>query len=106
MHLLAYNLIRMVMWHAAREHELDLHRLSFTGTLHRLRSALFWMMYRMPRKSRQSVAALLLLSVAQDIVPYRPDRVEPRRVKRRPKQYRLLVKPRSWYHCQGGQACA
>jgi len=105
MHLLAYNLIRMVMWYAAREHGRDLHRLSFTGTLHRLRSALFWMMYRMPRKSRQAVGTQLLRSVAQDILPDRPDRLEPRRVKRRPKQYGLLVKPRSWYHLQGGQAC-
>lgn len=106
MHLLAYNLIRMVMGYAAREHGRDLHRLSFTGTLHRLRSALSWMIYRMPRKCRQSVGTHLLRTAAQDVLPYRPDRLEPRRVKRRPKQYGLLVKPRSWYHRQGGQACA
>lgn len=106
MHLLAYNLIRLVMWHAARECGHDLHRLSFTGTLHRLRSALSWMMYRMPPKDRHAVGTLLLRSVGQDVVPDRPDRVEPRRVKRRPKQYRLLVNPRSWYRLRGGPACA
>lgn len=105
MHLLAYNLIRMVMLYAARQHGRDLHRLSFTGTLHRLRSALSWMLYRMPRKSRQSVGTQLLRSVARDVLPYRPDRLEPRRVKRRPKPYGLLVKPRSRYHLQGGEAC-
>ena len=40
MHLLAYNLIRFLMWQAARAHGRNLHRLSFTGTLHRLRHML------------------------------------------------------------------
>lgn len=40
MHLVAYNLIRLLMWQAAREHGRDLHRLSFTGTLHRRRDFL------------------------------------------------------------------
>ena len=39
MHLLAYNLIRLLMWQAAERHGCTLHRLSFTGTLHRLRAA-------------------------------------------------------------------
>lgn len=36
-HLLAYNLIRLLMRQAVREHGRSLHRMSFTGTLHRLR---------------------------------------------------------------------
>ena len=35
--------------------------------------------------------------IARDQLPVRPNRVEPRRVKRRPKPYSLLVKPRHWY---------
>ena len=32
--------------------------------------------------------------IAQDVLPLRPDRVEPRARKRRPKNYQLLNKPR------------
>ena len=38
MHLLAYDLIRALMWQAAREHGRPLHRLSFAGTMQRFRS--------------------------------------------------------------------
>jgi len=37
----------------------------------------------------------LLLSIARHQVGNRPNRLEPRRVKRRPKAYDLLTKPRS-----------
>ncbi len=36
----------------------------------------------------------ILLALASDLVPLRPDRSEPRAVKRRPKVYQLLTKPR------------
>jgi len=97
MHLLAYNLIRLLMWHAAREHQRDLHRLSFTGTLHRLRAALPLVMFHVRGGPRITVVEHLLLCIAADQLPHRPNRIEPRRVKRRPKQYSLLVKPRNWY---------
>jgi len=38
-----------------------------------------------------------LLNLARDLVPYRPNRVEPRAVKRRPKPFPLLTKPRHQY---------
>jgi hypothetical protein len=36
----------------------------------------------------------MFLAIARDLVPLRPDRIEPRAKKRRPKNYRLLTKPR------------
>jgi len=99
-HMLAYNLIRLLMWRAARTHGRNLHRLSFTGTLHRLRKA-------MPQMMTTSVTAelellgYLLAGIADDLLPDRPDRMEPRRRKRRPKEYSLLNKPRAWYHAHG-----
>lgn len=97
MHLLAYNLIRLLMWHAACEHGRDLHRMSFTGTLHRLRSALPLLLFQQELVGRMTLMQNLLQWIAEDTVPFRPDRNEPRRKKRRPKQYSLLVQPRSWY---------
>ena len=103
MHLLAYNLIRLLMWQAAREHGRDLHRLSFTGTLHRLRRILpAAMLLSSGRTARTAgLRASLLEWIAEDELPDRPDRYEPRRKKRRPKEYSLLNKPRSWYHQHG-----
>lgn len=106
MHLVAYNLIRLLMWHAARRHGRDLHRLSFTGTLHRLHVALPLMLFGVGgtqgqrRRVPTQVAGLLdllLTWIAGDLVPDRPNRIEPRRRKRRPKGYALLVKPRRLY---------
>jgi len=45
----------------------------------------------------KTVAALLdemLLAIARDLLPHRPGRSEPRAVKRRPKNYQRLTKPR------------
>jgi hypothetical protein len=103
MHLLAYNLIRLLMWQAARQHGRVLHRLSFTGTLHRLRRVLPLAMLLFARGAthRQHLSMCLLEWIAEDELPNRPNRCEPRRKKRRPKGYSLLNKPRSWYHTHG-----
>ena len=37
---------------------------------------------------------IVLASIAQAILPIRPNRVEPRAIKRRPKSQKLLTKPR------------
>jgi hypothetical protein len=94
MHLLAYNLIRCLMWQAAAEHDRPLHRLSFAGTVDRLNvmGPYLWLFASLP-KSRQ-LYELLIRWIAADTVPYRPNRLEPRAVKRRPKEYALMNKPR------------
>jgi len=99
LHLLAYNLIRLLMWRAARRYAKNLHRLSFTGTLHRLRRMMSFGVEG--RRSRTILYETLLQWIANDEVPYRPNRLEPRRKKRRPKEYSLLNKPRSWYRRHG-----
>ena len=103
MHLLAYNLIRLLMWQSASEHGRDLHRLSFAGTLHRLRSAWPMLALLSGRHAAHADALLgvLLQFIGDDPVPDRPDRLEPRRRKRRPKNYSLLQKPRETYRRQG-----
>jgi hypothetical protein len=94
MHLLAYNLIRSLMWQAAAQHGRLLHRLSFAGTLDRLNTLAPYLELhaRSPRAGR--LYALLLRWIAADLLPHRPNRLEPRAVKRRPKQYPLMNRPR------------
>lgn len=101
MHLVAYNLIRLLMWQAAREHGRDLHRLSFTGTLHRLRDVLPLVLRAVKQLDRERLLAQLRQWIADDELPDRPNRFEPRRRKRRPKEYSLLQRPRQWYRLHG-----
>lgn len=94
MHLLAYNLIRCLMWQAAETHRRDLHRLSFAGSVDRLNAALPYLWLFEGTAQTRRLYDLLLYWIAHDLTPDRPNRLEPRAVKRRPKQYDLLNKPR------------
>lgn len=92
-HLLAYNLVRAVMAQAANIANLLPRQLSFKAAL-QLLNAFEMNLRHCPRASLAQRHANLLASLAQCRLPYRPNRVEPRAVKRRPSQYRLLTKPR------------
>lgn len=94
MHLVAYNLIRRLMWQAAREHGRPLHRLSFAGTVSRLKAAMPYVCLYGGSVRAEALYQLLLKWIATDPVPRRPNRLEPRAVKRRPKEYALLNRPR------------
>lgn len=99
MHVLVYNLARVAMWRVAQQAGCDPRRLSFTGTLHRLRHALpLLFLHASPPVGAIELLRYLVDAIARDRVPDRPDRYEPRRVKRRAKPHDLLLKPRSWYH--------
>jgi hypothetical protein len=94
MHQIAYNLIRWLMWTAAQRHAADPQRLSFAGTQQRLLAVLPvrpWL--RSPRQ-QATLAVRLLRDIAADVVPNRPDRHEPRAIKRRRKSFPWLVHPR------------
>jgi hypothetical protein len=95
MHALAYNLIRGLMQDIAHSYQIHLHRLSFKGTVDALRQ---WReLFENAKKQKRTTCKLRRLfyqSIAKDLLPDRPDRSEPRVVKRRPKNFRLLTKPR------------
>jgi hypothetical protein len=91
-HLLAYNLIRGIMAEAARLGEVKPRRLSFTGSLHTVRSFEEDHLYD-PVRIRADLPRLLELIVKKRVGD-RPDRYEPRAVKRRPKPHPLLRMPR------------
>jgi hypothetical protein len=91
-HLLAYNLIRGIMAEAARVEEVSPRRLSFSGALHTVRSFEEGHLYD-PARIAADLPRLLEL-IGQKRVGDRPDRYEPRAVKRRPKPYPRLKLPR------------
>jgi len=95
MHAIAYNCIRGLMQHAAILYDISIERISFKGTSDTLRqwADAFNIHAGKPRKQAQMLDALLAI-IAEDTLPYRPDRSEPRAKKRRPKPYQLLTKPR------------
>lgn len=92
-HLLTYNLIRAVLAQAALEYGADPRELSFKGAV----QALAAFAERLLEADGETAAELyewLLLTIGAHQVGDRPDRVEPRARKRRPKEYPLLTKPR------------
>ena len=93
MHLLAYNLIRKLMAQAAARAEVCPRDISFKGTLQTLLAfaAAGW---SCPER-RNELYCAVLEAVATHRVNDRPDRVEPRAVKRRPKKQVYLNEPRS-----------
>lgn len=90
---IAYNLVRLTLLEAARKHQAPVERLSFKGALSTIRS---WtpLFAAAGEPKRHKLWAALLDSLADNPLPYRPNRVEPRARKRRPKNYQLLNKPR------------
>lgn len=91
---LAYNLIRLLMWRAAREHQVDPRWLSFAGTQQRLIAALPHLLACRTSRECRALVTTLLARIAADLLPQRPNRIEPRAVKRRPKNYRRLTRRR------------
>ncbi len=90
MHAIAYNLVRALVLEAALSHDVPIERLSFKGTLDALQA---WA-DRARRGGRRHARRALLARIANDQVPLRPGRREPRARKRRPKDYQLLNRPR------------
>jgi hypothetical protein len=91
MHLVAYNLLRRVMAEAARMHDLRPRDISFTGALQTVQA--FRAQGLLDRVVSPTIHATLLTAIASHQVGDRPNRVEPRAVKRRAK-HALLTKPR------------
>ncbi len=94
MHLIGYNLIRAVMLQSAHRHDAPLERLSFKGSVDAVRQYGTAISQAKTKAKAARLVRELLRVLAADLVPHRPGRQEPRAVKRRPKPYSLLTKPR------------
>jgi putative transposase len=91
--LLAYNLIRQTMLEAALRTPRSPRELSFTATLTKLAAA--WQLLAMMEDAwLVQMIDTTLADLTQHRVGHRPNRVEPRKVKRRPKAHKLLTEPR------------
>jgi hypothetical protein len=94
MFFIAYNLIRALMMEAGLIHDVPMDRISFKGTVDSVRQFSIAIAQARSRKQQNQLIAHLLEIIACDQVPDRPGRREPRAVKRRPKPYQLLNRPR------------
>ena len=88
-HLLAYNLLRTVMWRAGIRHQVNPLRLSVERAR---QEVVAW--YKVWGHHPGQGHSLLLRAVASHKIPHRPGRLEPRAVKRRRDKYPLMKKPR------------
>ena len=88
-HLLAYNVIRLLMAQAACNANVDPRSLSFKHTVQ------LWTEWTARGLSSTNDRQRLFASIAQCKVGHRPGRIEPRMRKRRPKPYPWLKVPRA-----------
>ena len=92
--LLAYNLIRQTLLQAAHRGGLPPRRLSFTAALQKT-TASWGTLLVVGDATAAELIDLHLSHLARQQVGNRPDRIEPRAIKRRPKEHALLTKPRA-----------
>jgi hypothetical protein len=97
MFFIAYNALRCLMLQAGASNNLEWERLSFKGTVDAVRQFSLALAQARSKKKQQQLIVALLETIARDKVPDRPERVEPRAVKRRPKAFPLLNKPRQQF---------
>jgi hypothetical protein len=93
-HLLVYNLVRTVMAQAAVAAEVRPDEISFTAALDTVNAFLPDLRAARTAEDAQALWEVLLWAVSEHRVGNRPDRYEPRAVKRRPKNYPKLKEPR------------
>jgi hypothetical protein len=93
-HVLSYNLVRKVAAQAARLHKQRPRAISFTATKQAVEAA--WQALSTATADQQlELGQHLLKELSKQRVGARPNRCEPRAVKRRPKAQALLTKPRA-----------
>jgi putative transposase len=94
MHLVAYNLIRQTLAAAAASAGREPWTISFKGAL---QTVDHWLPVLHTTVSVEAWCQAVLTAIAAHRVGHRPDRIEPRVLKRRGKTYSLMIKPRTEY---------
>jgi hypothetical protein len=94
MFLIGYNFIRSLMREAATTNDVPLERISFKGSVDAMHQFSLAIAQARSKKKQNQLRDQLLGVLARDLVPDRPGRSEPRAIKRRPKSYQRLNRPR------------
>ncbi len=97
MFFMAYNLIRCLMAQASTSYQIGIGWLSFKGTVDSLRQFAGAIAQARSGKKQKQLADQLIEGIARDRLPERSGRSEPRAVKRRPKPFPLLNRPRETF---------
>jgi len=92
--LIAHNCIRALIVETARSHDISRRRISFKGTVDTVRSFHSELIHALSLRRFNRLRRRMMEIIAADVLPLRPNRSEPRAVKRRPKKFHLLNKPR------------
>ena len=95
MYFIAYNCVRQLMYEAAEKAALEVRVVSFKGSVQALRN---WEPHLNQTKISQAEHRRLIgdlyTALTNSPIRQRPERSEPRCLKRRPKNYQLLTSPR------------
>ena len=102
-HLISYNLVRTAMVASALRFVIAPAKLSFTGAMQALEEFAATLRLHSGRQSEQWDN--LLETIHEITVGDRPGRLEPRMKKRRPKNYKLMRKPRQSITTREALAC-
>jgi len=92
-HFLAYNFIRIIIAEACIRHNATPNKVSFKGSV-QLLNKLMPIFITSSNKKNKMLYDELLKKIVKNNIGNRPGRVEPRAVKRRPKPFDMLNKPR------------
>lgn len=95
-HLLAYNIIRIIMAEASTSHGVRPMQISFKGAVQFVNSFMPALNI-LDKETRMEMYKYMLWSISNGRVGNRPGRKEPRAIKQRPKQFPLLKKHRNEY---------
>lgn len=90
--LLAHNLIRQAMLRAAQQAERSPRDLSFASAMQTIAAG--WLVAVISEEHRERLIELQTQHLAAHRVGNRPNRIEPRAIKRRPKPHDYLMEPR------------
>jgi len=98
--LIAHNLIRCLIAESVPLHAQHIENISFMGTVAVARQYCYALAMARSRQARNKLFVALLNAIAEETLPFRPNRIEPRAVKRRAKPFPRLILSRNQFHAR------
>jgi len=98
-YMLAYNLVRTLMWEAGKRRHLNPLDISLMNAVHEL-MAIWPYVTILPQELVRVVYDLLIYLIGSHRIPYRPGRHESRTLKRRHKDFDFMTRPRESFKAE------